>query len=106
DAVLNPHRFVIGRPNTNTRLYVLGENMQVMPISAVGELYIAGAGLARGYERNAEMTAEKFVPNPFSPAGGERLYKTGDWARWMFDGNLEFLGRRDGQVKVHGYRIE
>jgi amino acid adenylation domain-containing protein len=96
----------IGGPIGNTQLYVLGEGEQLQPRGSVGELYISGAGLARGYLNQAELTAERFVPNAFSDRAGERLYRTGDLVRWAEDGNLEFLGRRDHQVKLRGYRIE
>ncbi|WP_353931425.1 amino acid adenylation domain-containing protein [Okeanomitos corallinicola TIOX110] len=95
----------IGRPIANTQLYILDQNLQPVPIMGSGELHIGGAGLARGYLNRPELTAEKFIPNPFDN-GKTKLYKTGDLARYLPDGNIEYLGRIDNQVKIRGFRIE
>ncbi|MDQ3563928.1 MAG: amino acid adenylation domain-containing protein [Pseudomonadota bacterium] len=96
----------IGRPLANTEIYILDGALNQAPIGVPGELHIAGAGLARGYLNRPELTAEKFISNPFSDKPGARLYKTGDLARYRADGNIEFLGRIDSQVKLRGFRIE
>jgi len=96
----------IGRPIANTQLYILDQFLQRLPIGVPGELHIGGAGIARGYLNRPELTAEKFIKNPFSDDPNSRLYKTGDLARYIPDGNIEYLGRIDNQVKIRGFRIE
>ncbi|MGZ6507224.1 MAG: non-ribosomal peptide synthetase, partial [Tumebacillaceae bacterium] len=99
-------RVVIGRPMPNVQFYVLDPQLQPVPVGVAGELLIASPGLARGYLNHPELTAEKFIPHPFSTENGARLYKTGDLVRYLADGNIEYLGRIDQQVKIRGFRIE
>ncbi|MCR8842476.1 amino acid adenylation domain-containing protein [Paenibacillus sp. SC116] len=100
----NEDQISIGQPISNTRFYILDKNNQLQPVGIPGELCIAGESLARGYWNQPELTAEKFVPNPFE--ADTRMYRTGDMARWLADGNVDFIGRADNQVKIRGYRIE
>ncbi|MGO4773893.1 amino acid adenylation domain-containing protein, partial [Flavobacterium sp. W22_SRS_FK3] len=94
----------IGKPITNTQIYILNKSLKLLPIGVVGELCIGGAQLAEGYLNKDNLTQEKFINNPFKE--GERIYKTGDLARWLPDGNIEYIGRKDDQVKIRGFRIE
>jgi acyl-coenzyme A synthetase/AMP-(fatty) acid ligase/acyl carrier protein len=96
----------IGRPIANTQFYILDDYSQPLPLGVAGQLYIGGAGLTRGYLNRADLTAASFLPDPFSKEPGARLYKSGDLARYLPDGNVEFLGRMDHQIKLRGFRIE
>ncbi len=106
EYIYNSNKLHIGRPIANTQIYLLDAQRQPVSIGVVGELYIGGVGLARGYLNCPALTAEKFIPNPFSDEPDARLYKTGDLARYLPDGNIEFVGRIDHQVKLRGFRIE
>jgi len=106
DAPESATRAPIGKPVANRQVYVLGPRLEPAPVGVPGELYIGGEGLARGYLRKPELTAQAFIPDPFSGVEGARLYKTGDRVRYLSDGNVEYLGRVDDQVKIRGFRVE
>jgi amino acid adenylation domain-containing protein len=101
-----PEPIPIGSPISNTQVYILDEQLRPVPPGTAGELYAAGDGLARGYLNNPETTNQKFLRNPFAADSDERIYRTGDLARWRSDGLIEFLGRADNQIKIHGHRVE
>ncbi|WP_164003082.1 amino acid adenylation domain-containing protein, partial [Pyxidicoccus caerfyrddinensis] len=103
---VSPSEPSIGKPWPNTQLYVLDAHLRPVPVGVPGELFIGGVGLARGYLRRPELTAERFIPHPFSTEPGARLYRTGDLVRWRANGEVEYLGRTDSQVKLRGFRIE
>ena len=107
DRVTGPGEpITVGRPIANTQVFVLDAGMSPAPIGVMGEIWIGGAGVARGYLTCPELTSERFVADPFGDGPGGRLYRTGDLGRWRADGRLEHLGRADSQVKIRGYRIE
>ena len=95
----------IGYPISNVQIYILDSFLNQMPIGVIGEIYIGGVGLARGYLHNPQLTALKFMANPFEE-GGVRMYKTGDLGRYLDDGSIEFIGRVDHQIKIRGFRVE
>ncbi|PBP78634.1 non-ribosomal peptide synthetase, partial [Pseudomonas syringae] len=105
-AVQAGHSLPIGRPIANTRIYLLDAHGQPVPIGVIGEIHIGGAGVARGYLNMPELTAERFLDDPFSAEPAARMYRSGDLGRWLADGNIEYLGRNDDQVKLRGFRIE
>ncbi|WP_262892893.1 non-ribosomal peptide synthetase [Puia dinghuensis] len=106
DAIEEEGRVPIGRPLGNTRVRVLDERLQPVPVGVTGELFIGGEGVSKGYLNWPELTAERFIADPWEGEGGGRIYRTGDIGRWLPDGNIEFIGRKDDQVKIRGYRVE
>jgi len=107
-AELSPSqgRVPVGKPIANNQIYLLNSDLKPIPIGGLGEMYVAGACVARGYLNAPNLTASQFIPNPFSTDPGARLYKTGDWARYRSDGNIELIGRKDHQVKIRGFRVD
>jgi acyl-CoA synthetase (AMP-forming)/AMP-acid ligase II/acyl carrier protein len=105
DSLAGRSRVPIGGPVSNVQVHILDSELRPVPIGAVGELYLGGVQVGRGYHRRPALTAQRFVPDPFGPAGS-RLYVTGDYGRWRPDGTIEFMGRIDGQIKLRGMRIE
>jgi non-ribosomal peptide synthetase component E (peptide arylation enzyme) len=101
-----PERPAVGRPIYNTQVYILDPHMKPVPIGVTGELFLGGEGVSRGYLGRPDLTAEKFIPDPFSQEPGRRLYRTADLGRWLPDGNIVFLGRMDFQLKIRGFRVE
>ncbi len=97
---------VIGTPIPDLSLYILDEQLELVPVGVTGEVYVGGMGVSRGYLNHPQLTAERFLPDPFSQKLGARLYRTGDLARRLRNGDLEYLGRSDQQVKVRGFRIK
>ncbi|WP_147206279.1 non-ribosomal peptide synthetase, partial [Segetibacter aerophilus] len=105
-ALIDTSTPLIGAPISNTKIYITNNQVQLSPIGVFGEICIGGKGLAKGYLNRPELTAEKFIANPFKPEGSELMYKSGDLGRWLPNGNIEFLGRKDDQIKVRGHRVE
>lgn len=102
----NLQRLPIGKPLPNVQIHILNEYNQPVPVGVIGEICVAGVQVARGYLNNLDLTKKKFIPDPFNSSSGTRVYKTGDMGRWLPDGNIECLGRKDNQVKIRGYRVE
>jgi acyl-coenzyme A synthetase/AMP-(fatty) acid ligase/acyl carrier protein len=106
DPVLSNGTIIIGKPTANVKVYILDKDQHISPVGTIGEIYVAGAQVARGYLNLPDLTAAKFIANPFSGQADDRMYKTGDLGRWLPDGNIEYMGRADDQVKIRGFRIE